>query len=165
MHTLHPLLHKTPQEKRKIESTLKKYFKVDAKQTEQDKKLAAMFGKKQNITKVTAVSDDSTASSDNEDLYQSLYFTVEEIEVMNDSDKLIYMNKLSHDSKIISDKLTEVIDIVKKARKECTAAIEGGNETLKMYADYQARMEKLVGKAMGNLGCHKEQESFCGMGK
>jgi hypothetical protein len=33
LHTINPLLHKAPKEKRKIESTLKKYFRPDAKQT------------------------------------------------------------------------------------------------------------------------------------
>jgi hypothetical protein len=36
------------------------------------------------------------------------------------------MNKLQHDSKIIYDRLTEVIEKVKRVREECIRAIEGG---------------------------------------
>ena len=125
-----------------------------------------MFGeKKQALASKLEMSDESTASSDNEDQFQSLYFTVEEIESLSDSEKFIYMNKLQHDSKIVYDRLTEVIEKVKRVRGECIEAIEGGQETLDMYADYNFRMEKVNGKAMDNLGCKKEDQSFCGMGK
>jgi hypothetical protein len=36
------------------------------------------------------------------------------------------MNKLQHDSKIVYDRLTEVIEKVKRVREECIEAIEGG---------------------------------------
>jgi len=41
-------------------------------------------------------------------------------------------------------------------------AIQSGEETLKMYAEYNSRMSKLVGKTLTNLGC---EEDHCGMGQ
>ena len=149
LHTNHPLLYKTPQEARKMEHTLRKYFNCEKKNST-DKKAAAMFGE---ATKTADNSADSTASASDEEC-TDLYFSEEEILLMSDQDKLIYMTKLQHDFVIINKKLTEVIEKVKKARKEATAAIEGGNETLKMYADYHKRMNKLVGNVTENLGCY-----------
>jgi hypothetical protein len=68
LHTINPLLHKAPKEIKKIESTIKKYFRPDVKQNEIESKLEAMFGeKKQVLASKLEMTDDSTASSDNED--------------------------------------------------------------------------------------------------
>ena len=52
---------------------------------------------------------------------------------MSDEDKITYMNKLQLDWQEISDKIDEVLEKIKVARKEAKIAIEKGNETMKLY--------------------------------
>lgn len=80
-------------------------------------------------------SGDSTASqsdSIDEDI-KDLFFSLEEIQLMSDEDKITYMNKLQLDWQEISDKIDEVLEKIKDARKEAKIAIEKGNETMKLY--------------------------------
>ena len=114
LHTTHPLLYKTDQEKKRIEATLRKYITLE-KQDKRSHTEAAMFGMASKLD----TSCDSTASSeDNEESNQGgVYFSEEEIQLLSDSDKLIYMNKLLHESLMIDGYMTEVIAKVKDARR------------------------------------------------
>ena len=74
LHTTHPLLYKSEEEKKRIEATLRKYITLE-KQDKKSEKEATMFGQESKLD----TSCDSTASSDNEESSQGVYFSEEEI--------------------------------------------------------------------------------------
>lgn len=163
--TNNPLLYKSAEEKKDLEKSMRKYVSFE-KHDEVERKAAAMFGGA--AVEVADLDDsfesgDSTASQSDavDEECQGLFFSVEEIELMSDADKVIYMGKLQQDYQVIQAKLDEVIERVKNARQEAKQSIQGGQDTLAMYADYFARMNKLESKTLKNLGC---EPNHCGMG-
>ena len=155
LHTTHPLLYKTEQEKKRIEATLRKYITLE-KQDKRSEKEAAMFG--EAASKLDTSCDSTASSDDNEESNKGVYFSEEEIQLLSDSDKLIYMNKLLHESLMIDGYMTEVISKVKDARRQINLAIDSIADTLKMYEDYFERQMNLLMNVTVNMGCYDEQE-------
>jgi hypothetical protein len=125
--TNNPLLYKSPEEKKDIQKSLRKYISFDKKE-EVDRKAATMFGEAQievaNLDDSFESGNSTASQSDSVDEEcHGLFFSVEEIELMSDADKVIYMNKLQQDYQVIQEKLDEVIERVKNARKEAKQSI------------------------------------------
>merc|ERR1712242_318188 len=160
----HPSLFKSPEEVKKLEQAMKKYVSFD-KQDDINRKAAEMFGEECEQAEL----DNSFESGNSTDAQsehvdeecQSLFFSAEELDMMNDADKEIYMTKLQHDFQVIKIRLDEVIEKVKQARKEAKESIKGGQDTLAAYQDYFKRYNKVLDKALGNMGCY---EDHCRMG-
>ena len=97
---------------------------------------------------------DSTAASsesENDDQLQRLFFSLEEIEMMENDDKIIYMNKLLVDHQIIQDYITQVIEKVKQARVDIKESIARGEETIAAAKDYLESYDNLFVNLLGKM--------------
>ena len=153
MHTTHPLLYKTDQEKERIEATLRKYINLEKQDKEKE---AVMFAAQDSKLDTSC---DSTASSEEEETVRDgVYFTEEEIQLLTDGEKLIYMNKLLHESLMIDGYMSEVIDKVKTARAQINQLVDEIAETLRQYESYFQRSLNLLMNVTVNMGCYDQPE-------
>jgi uncharacterized protein YlzI (FlbEa/FlbD family) len=131
---MNPTLFKSGKDLEKVQKILLKYGnKKEIEEYAAQEK--AVFG----TDKISEdLNDETTCSSseDNEEESAELLFTLEEIQMLSDADKITYLNKLEGDFKIIQEKIEEVVEKVVVARKQAREAIARGEETLARFKQY-----------------------------
>lgn len=61
---------------------------------------------------------------------------MEEIALLSDADKKVYLDKLEGDFKVIQEKIEEVTEKTRIAREEAQESIRRGEETLANFRKY-----------------------------